>query len=126
MEEILIRYVGKKAKYRDHLYGSNTEWEPGQSQPVPVKFAAKLLQHPEFQDMRHKSKQGKGLETAREPEPEVINEAPLVSLETMTKEAISQYAYRYFGTKLDTSIKKGELIDKVRLIMGGAPVGRVL
>ena len=36
----------------------------------------------------------------------------------MTKDQLVQYAHRNFGVKLDTSVKKAELLDTVRLTMG--------
>ena len=112
---IPIKYNGPKP-YTDHLYGSKLHWEIGDTRDdVPEHIAVKLLRHPEFEDARKRKTEIKVEEPPRE-EPD--NLPPLVNLEAMTKDQLVQYAHRNFGVKLDTSVKKAELLDTVRLTMG--------
>lgn len=112
---IAIKYNGPKP-YTDHLYGSKLHWEIGDTRDdVPEHIAVKLLRHPEFEDARkYKSK----IKVEEQPREEVEDLPPLVNLESMTKDQLAQYAHRNFGVKLDTSVKKAELLDTVRLTMG--------
>lgn len=125
MADIPVRYVGAKDKEVDHLYGSWVEFHGyGDVKDVPDWAAVNLLKHPEFEDARHWKAKNKPIvpeQIHEKKEEEEKIEAPLVHLESMTKEAIGQYAHRYFGLDLPPASKKSEMINKVRAVMGGTP-----
>ena len=125
MANIAVRYIGLKDEFTDHLYNSGITWKQGEVKDVPDWAAEKLLKHSEFEDARHHKQRGKPFEVESKPvvqkEDEEKIEAPLVSLEAMTKEALVNYAHRYFGLDIPSTVKKDEMINKVRSVMGGAP-----
>ena len=125
MAMIPVRYVGPKETEVEHNYGSWVNFKQGEITEVP-DYAAKILRerHPsEYQDGRH-HKQRKEIEPEETP-PEIKQEEvelpPLTNLDAMTKEQIVGFAHKHFGVEFDAKAKKGDLIDKARSLMGGAP-----
>lgn len=121
---IPIKYIGPKRVYVEHLYQTGLTWEPGQVVDVPEEAAVKLLRHPEFEDMR-KNKTPivvtKEVEEPEEPDEDLLERVPLANLEGLTKEQLVSYAHRNFGVVLDSSLKKADLIEAVRLNAGKRP-----
>lgn len=119
---IPIRYVGSKAPFRDHLYGSGAEWRYSDVVEVSPVAARKLLTHPEFEDAREDTsvpiKSVVVKETLDDKTEEVEHEPPLVNLDAMTKAQIAEYAYRQFGVELDGKATKTDMANTVRLQMG--------
>lgn len=104
----------------DNLYGSG-EWSADDVRDVDEWTAVCLLKHPEFLDARHHKQRGE-----IDAKPPVIKDkeedenelAPLVQIDSMTKEQVAVFAKRQFGIDLPAGLKKGEMVDKVRFLMG--------
>ena len=116
-----VKYVGLKDEEVDHIYGSWVTWKRGEIQEVEDYVAMQLIKHPEFEDARHHKQKTKPIEgVIPERQVEEIKDEdlpPLVhSMESMTKDQIAQYARRNFGVQVEG--KKGEMIEKVRYLMG--------
>lgn len=128
-----VRYVGPEESYRDHLYGTGAEWEFNESIEIPVPLAMKLLRHPEFEDARPVEEQDVPIKALlgkprREfaPTDEADVAAPLVDLNSLTKDQLVEHGMRYYGLRLQPTMKKADLVNQLRLQSGRAPVGQVL
>lgn len=107
-------------EWDDHLYGSG-HWVVGEAREVDDWTAVCLLKHTEFTDARPLKLQKDLDATApvvKEPEEETTELAPLVQIDSMTKEQVAVFAKRQFGIDLPGSLKKGEMVEKVRFLMG--------
>lgn len=112
-----IKYVGPSASWTDNLYGTRMVWPKDGIQAVPGHIALKLLKHPEFKDARVGKMRDRGIDGTEPKREDEVIEAPLVNLESMTKDSLSQFAKRYFN--LDVAREnKPEMVDLVRRQMG--------
>lgn len=119
-----IKYVGPSDSWTDHIYGTKFTWKKDGIQAVPGYIALKLLTHSEFKDARPRKMRDRPIDGTKPVREEDDLEAPLVNLEGLTKESLSQYAKRYFNLDLGERANKSEMIDKVRSQMGATrPVG---
>lgn len=119
MDMIKVKYVGQADSWSDNLYGSGGTWTKGSVVAVNAESGEKLLKHPEFERVLR----AKDYEVAEAPPKEVEfkEEAPLVNLEAMTKQQLTEYAHRYFGVVLNPKEKADQLRETVRLQMGKRP-----
>lgn len=119
----IIKYIGSKPVFRDHIFGTGLEWTPGQAHPVSAAVAEQMLRFPTFDegDGEEPSQEAPPITDQTEERVEEEVDHPLVNLEAMTKADLVQYAHRNFGVVLDPSMKKPELIETVRLQMGKRP-----
>lgn len=114
-----IKYIGAKPRFDDHLFGTGLSWAPGQTHGVPADVAATMLRFPTFEAGSADEADSVVDEVKKEEEPEEIErDEPLANLEAMTKPELIQFAHRQFGVVLQPVLKKGELIDTIRLQMG--------
>ena len=106
--------------WHDHLYGSG-DWTAGDVREVDDWTAVCLLRHDDmFSDGRHHKQRGPIEATPPKPveEEDESDQAPLMSLDTMTKDQVAVYAKRNFGVDLPAAMRKGEMVDRVRFLMG--------
>jgi hypothetical protein len=113
---IKVKYVGGRESFYDNLYGTKLTWNKGDVLEVPEAQANKLLDHPEFE--RSEAKVTKKVEVVLEEEPEVVEEPPLVNLESLTKAQLTEFAHRQFNVKLDPKETAANMRDTIRLQMG--------
>lgn len=114
-----IKYIGQKPRLEDHLFGTGLTWTPGQTHGVPAAVAESMLRFTTFEP-GETGKIDQSLDKIEKPEEEeeIERDEPLTNLEAMTKPELIQYAHRQFGVVLQPALKKGELIDTIRLQMG--------
>lgn len=118
-----IIYVGGKPEWKDHLYGTGLLFKRDEITLVPGHAFERFLRHPEFKDGRVGKMKSREIDTTP-PVVEEKDEAPLVNLDAMTKDALALYAKRNFNLELDTKQRKDDLIETVRRQMGAdRPVG---
>lgn len=113
-----IQYVGAKPVFRDTLFGTGLEWEPGQTHGVPAEVARHMLRFPTFVEGSADAADQVADIPPKDPLEAEERDEPLVHLETLTKADLLQYAHRHFGVELDGAMKKADLIDAVRRQMG--------
>ena len=98
-----IRYIGKRDRYTDGAYGTKITWDRGQTQPVPVAIAGKLLNHPDQYEL------GDPIIGAVPALPDVKTEQTdeektqetRDAIQSWTKAALTDYAQTHFRVKLD-------------------------
>ncbi len=124
-KQIPIRYVGPKDSDSDHLYGSKVVFTKGKIALVPDWAAARLLQHPEFEDARPKGERGKPINAVRVPDPAELEQERMdleqieahVNIEPMTRDQMAAYAMRTYGVRVDATMAKAEVTSAVRNVM---------
>lgn len=121
MDKIKVKYVGDREEWADNLYGSGGVWKPGSVCLVAADAAERLLKHAEF-ERADSAKRFEDVEPEREEE-ELIEEPPLVNLEALTKDQLSQYAHRNFGIVLPKKETAEAMRNTIRLQMGKKAVG---
>jgi hypothetical protein len=101
-----IKYVGKKEKHTDHLYGTGLAWVLDQVHNVSDAVADKMAVHT---DIYFLCKPAEGA-----PEAEVTDHAPpeqeelqpiLPHLDGMGKDELVTYAQQHFGENMSKSMK---------------------
>lgn len=110
---IAIKYIGKRATYRDGAYGTGIEWAHGQTQWVPADKARLMLRHPDVYVAGE-------IEAPAEPVVEPVKPSADDSEETlqdardavaaMNKDALEMYAKTHFQQDLD----KRQSVEKLR------------
>lgn len=117
-----ITYTGAKPRFIDHIAGSGLAWSPGETLTVSEHVAATLTRYPTFRREEAELDFLYDEDDAHEIEPEeevdLANEAPLANLDAMTKAQLLQYAHRNFGVELDSGMRKGDLVNAIRLQAG--------
>lgn len=124
MATVAVKYVGLLDVFNDHLYDTG-EWIKGRPKPVQDWQAILLLKHTEFEDARSGKLNGQSIdaEPPEKAEEEVQPEdlAPLMNLESMTKDQLTTYAHRNFGIRLQGN--KPEMVEKVQQLMARSNPG---
>lgn len=98
-----IRYIGKRDRYTDGAYGTRITWERGQTQPVPVGIAGKLLNHPDQYELGDPIIGAvpalPSVKTEEADEEKTQETRDLI--QSWTKAALTDYALTNFRVKLD-------------------------
>ena len=122
---IAIQYVGKKPRFRDVYYGTGLTWRQDETLLVADEVAArKLLSHPEFEEgktdgARMPETSEVSSNAATNPSLENPVEAPpLVNLESMGKQQLSEFAHRHFNVKFQAKDSLAKMRETIRLQMG--------
>lgn len=115
MEKIKVKYIGERNEWADNLYGSGGVWQPGSVCLVSADSAERLLKHAEFE---RADQARKFVESDPLVEEEAVEEAPLVNLDALTKDQLSQYAHRNFGIVLPKKETVETMRNTIRLQMG--------
>lgn len=113
---VLIRYIGTKAEVVDRMYESNVRFVNGQAKVVPKWLAAKLLSHPEYEEVQAddqavadatlSTETEQSIESAQvkkeenEREEDAIYDARQVISRMTDKESLAQYAMSNFNQKM--------------------------
>ena len=100
-----IKYVGKKEKHTDHLYGTGLTWVLDQVHNVPDEIADRMAVHT---DIYFLCKPFKDEPVAEVTEPVIIEQdykPPLPQLDYMGKDELVTYAQQHFGENLSKSMK---------------------
>ena len=103
---IPIKYVGLKPMRPDSVAGTGLVWLPGETHEVEPGAALKLLKHPDvWADARAEEDQApieaKAEEKPAEPPKEAEYAPPLVDLNGMSKQALTEFAARELHEELD-------------------------
>jgi hypothetical protein len=112
---VKIKYVGQEESWSDHLYNSGATWTQGGVVAVPKEAADYLLRHPEFEEAPNARKFDQVEPVEKEV---VVEEPPMVNLEAMTKDQLSQYAHRNFGVVMPKKETAESMRNAIRLQMG--------
>lgn len=126
-----VRYIGPRAAWNDHLYGSDLTFTKDEIKLVPVNLATKFMHHldmfeevdkeladglkPELGAMNTSEETENAANTQRE-ELETLYEIKQ-SIKDMKKPALLHYAQEKYGVKFDQAIRKDELVDEVNLLV---------
>ncbi len=142
---ILVKYVGAKPLFVDHLFGTGLSWRPGEAHEVEVSVALGMLRFPTFEvdgggarwpvgeavlcgddgapcgtgakkPPIKKSRRTRDESAEAEALAEAGRDLPLVDLHALDKAGLVEYARRHFRVALD-GMKKNELIETIRLKM---------
>lgn len=98
-----IRYIGKRERYTDGAYGTRITWAQGETKPVPVGIAGKLLNHPDQYELGDPiigavpATAIKPKEDSDEDKTQEVRDA----IQGWTKAALTEYAMTNFRVKLD-------------------------
>jgi len=117
-----IKYIGKKARQRDTVAGTDLVWLPRQVHVVPGVLGLKFLKHPDvWAQADEEVEQDPGVvntvinslpDAPTEPV-HVIPAVDLPNLQGMTEPDILAYAQREFHIDLEAGQSKEALIERV-------------
>ena len=119
---VAIRYIGKKKRYVDRLYGTMAEWLPGDIVFVPSSVAKKMRGHTDVYevvdaDITDGSNVVSVGEVIENPVVEVENQQKIPSvmpnLANMGKEELVAYAQRHLSERLPRTMKEETMRDKI-------------
>lgn len=118
---IAIQYVGQRPRFRDVYYGTGLTWRQDETLLVADHVAArKLLSHPEFEE--GKTEGAKMPDISESPTnlslENPVEAPPLVNLESMGKQQLSEFAHRHFNVKFQARDSLAKMRETIRLQMG--------
>lgn len=126
-----VKYIGKEEMFKDRLYKTGIVFKKGETVSVPEAAALKMLRHPdvyargnekeadkertpeEKEALKENMQQQQQEEKRKQEESQNLNDL-LQSVESMTKDALIQFADERYNMKLDTRKKKADLVEEVR------------
>lgn len=120
-----VLYVGRRAPHSDGLHGTYTTWEqPGTVQLVPEDIARKMvaINHDVYRPGEY-SGQPAPEPVATKPAEDFERQELDMTIQTMGKEALEQYARTHFGQELDRRRTVESLRQSVLMMIDqyGAP-----
>lgn len=128
-ETIALRYIGKKSRYIDRMYGTGGEWLPGEIIVVPAEVGAKMRVHTDVYEVVEAKVEdwAEVVATVTEIDEPVIEaeEQPqmpsvMPNLANMGKDELVSYAQRHLSEKLPKTMKEDTMRDKIiNLIQSG-------
>lgn len=109
---VMIKYIGKRDKHVDNLYGTQLQWKPGQSHYVQTGVANKMLQHEDTYALA--SGDEVNLEVAQAGEQGAQkNPVPLPNLEGMDKNDLIMFAQQHYGEALHPNMKEENMRARI-------------
>lgn len=104
-----ITYIGKRDVYREGTYGSNIDFNQGETKLVPADLAAKLVRHPDVyrladdEELEGASKALVDKKQSNEIDEET--QAALDAVNSMNLDALRQYTKTHFNQSIGVGIK---------------------
>lgn len=111
-----ITYIGKRATYRDALYGTNLEFAQGQTHPVPDATARLMLRHPDqytLGEVTAEYQPDSEVPTVKTDADEERRQEARDSVAHMAKDALQKYAKTNFGVEVDKRLGTDTLRQRV-------------
>lgn len=128
-----VTYIGRRDRFVDYNYGSNLEFEKGQTRTLPAALAARFLAHTDaFEEANAKKSKAAPTTKAQEPEKKVDEETQKKldeqkkqleeqrrkdehvldmhnQIDAMTKKDVAEFMLANYKEKADMSKSKADL-----------------
>ena len=107
-----VKYIGPRATHRDGMYGTQINWNQGETQPVPHAAAALMLKHTDvyaFGDPLTGPEPVLADVVAKEETPDEKTQAMRDSIAIMTKGAVSELVKTNYRVDLDKKLTLAEM-----------------
>jgi hypothetical protein len=122
-----ITYIGKRDVYREGTYGSNIDFNQGETKLVPADLAAKLVRHPDVYRLADDEEvEGASKALVDKKQSNEIDEetqAALDAVNSMNLNAVRTFVKTHFGQTIEVGVNTADArIRAVNLIhQYGAP-----